>query len=229
MLLCDTGSRLHGVIMESADNKFHIRTVLHTDIDQLLELEKEWPPNARASEEELVFRINRFQQGFFIAEDETGIIASIISHPYNYQPDNLSNFKNWEMVVKQCYQSNEDLSALNALYIVSGTSKPTRHGGDVFDGGVMHVVELGKKLGKQYAVAGCILPGYARYIENHGPISAVDYVFTQKHNRYLDPLVDRYRKLGFNVPVPQHVISDYFPHEASLNYSALVVRELNGS
>lgn len=226
MLLCDLEIQVYGLIMTNKNNTFHIRAVLATDIDQLLELENEWPPNARASKEKLLFRINRFQQGFFIAEDETGIIASIISHPYHYQSDDISNYKNWQSVVKQCYQSTEDLNKLNSLYIVSGTSKPTRHGGDVFDGGVMHVVELGEKLGKQHVVGGCILPGYARYIEKHGPISAVDYVFEHKHNRYLDPLIDRYRKLKFHVPDPQHVIADYFPHEASLNYSALVVRDL---
>ena len=210
-------------------SNFQIRVVEYSDLNQLLELEKEWPENARASAELLTFRIEQFQQGFFIADDETGIIASIISHPYFYQPDNLSYYKNWESVVSTCYTSNISEKETNALYIVSGTSKQTRHGGDVFDNGVCHVVELGKKIGKQYVVAGCLLPGYARHVNKYGAIPAADYVFKQNQGRFIDPLIEKYRRLHFHVPHSQYVIPDYYPHEASLNYSALVVRNLSQS
>jgi len=211
---------------EHTNSSYRIRTVEHSDIAQLLELEKEWPENARASEELLLFRINKFQQGYFIAEDETGIIASIICYPYQYRASDISNFKNWETVVTQCYQHGSDEIETNALYIVSGTSKPTHHGGEVFDGGVTHVVELARKLGKQYVVGGCLLPGYARYINKHEALSAEDYVFKKVQNRYVDPLIEKYRRLDFHVPDKNHVISNYYPHEPSLNYSALVVRVL---
>jgi hypothetical protein len=205
---------------------YHIRTVEHSDIDQLLELEKEWPEHARASKELLLFRINQFQQGYFIAEDETGIIASIICYPYQYAPNDISNFKNWETVVTLCYQYDPNEIASNALYIVSGTSKPTYHGGEVFDDGVTQVIELAKKLGKHYVVGGCLLPGYARYISKHEMLSAEEYVFKKVQNRYVDPLIEKYRRLDFHVPDQNHVISNYYPHEPSLNYSALVVRVL---
>ncbi|VVC74773.1 hypothetical protein AQUSIP_00450 [Aquicella siphonis] len=205
---------------------FHIRSVEFSDMDQLLELEKEWPVDARASAETLKMRIDKFQQGFFIAEDETGIIASIICHPYHYMPGDVANFKNWEAVVRHCYHSMSSETGANALYIISGTTKPTQHVSELFNGGVNHVVELGKKLGKQYVIGGCLLPGYSRYIEKHENISASDYVFKQSQGRCVDPLIEKYRRLGFHVPDKNHVIADYFPHGPSLNYSALVVKKL---
>ena len=103
-------------------SKFKIRTVEYSDLPQLMELEKLWPENARASYETLKFRIDKFQQGYFIAEDETGIIASIIAHPYYYTPDDLSNYQHWDAVVSKCYETNP--ADTNALYIIIGTSNP---------------------------------------------------------------------------------------------------------
>lgn len=213
--------------MSTVDSpEFRIRNVTLSDIPQLLELEKEWPEDARASLETLTFRINFFQDGYFIAEDESGIIASIIACPYQYDPSHLSSYKNWEVVTNACYQTPVSLQNKNALYIVSGTSKSTRHGGKVFDGGVMHVVELAKRLGIRYVVGGCLLPGYSRYIGKYENISASEYVFRKMHERFIDPLIEKYSRLSFHVPNQAHVIADYFPHEPSMNYSALVVRDL---
>lgn len=204
---------------------FAIRTVEQSDIKELVELEKEWPENARASEQTLLDRINKFQQGYFIAENETGIIASIISFPYLYFPYDLSNFHNWEMVVKKCYESDEIPANTNALYILSGTSKPG-YGSDLFDGGVNHVVELANKMDKQYVIGGCLIPGYARYLAKRECISAADYVFKKTQNRFVDPLIEKYRRLGFFVPDKNHVLANYFPHESSLNYSVLTIKDL---
>ncbi|MBX3708483.1 MAG: hypothetical protein KIT56_02455 [Gammaproteobacteria bacterium] len=208
------------------DAKFHIRTVEYSELDQLLELEKEWPDHSRATPEELTLRIDKFQEGFFIAEDNSGIIASIICYPYRYQPDDLSNFHNWETVIKKCYHTQDSPITANALYIVSGTTKPTHHGSELFDSGVNHVVDLAKKLHKQYVVGGCLLPGYARYVQKHEKISADEYVFKKSQERFIDPLIEKYRRLNFFVPDTRHVIADYFLHAPSLNYSALVIKAL---
>lgn len=210
-----------------ANAKFHIRVVEYSDLNQLLELENEWPLHSRATKEELTFRISQFQEGFFIAEDNSGIIASIISYPYHYQSHDLSNYHNWETVLKKCYHSQQSETDSNALYILSGTTKPTQHGSELFDGGVNHVVGLAKKLNKQYVVGGCLLPGYARYLQKHEPISAHEYVFKKSLGRFIDPLIEKYRRLDFFVPDTNHIIADYFPHEPSLNYSALVVKSLH--
>jgi len=109
---------------------------------------------------------------------------------------------------------------------ISGTSRPTKIQSKVFDSGVLHVVELAKKLGKKYVVGGSLLPGYARYVEKKGNIAPSDYVFKKINNKYVDPLIEKYRKLDFIVPDKNHVLADYFESYASLNYSALVVKKI---
>lgn len=213
--------------MQNNNKPYYSRNPTHADIEQLIELEKEWPEESRASKETLLFRIDKFQQGFFVAVENDEIIASIICHPYNYQPQNITNFSNWEKVVSECYADNYDLSNTNALYIVSGTSKTNRHGSEMFEFGITHVVALAKKLGKEFVVGGCVLPGYSRYVEKYGHISAVEYAFKQTQTRSVDPLLDKYRRLGFKVPDENHVIENYFAHAGSMNYSALVVHQLS--
>lgn len=205
--------------------EFQVRTVAISDLKQLVELENEWPENTRATADQLKDRILKFPRGFFVAEDETGILASIICCPYFYQPHDISNFLNWNLVVNKCY--SEDDATTNALYVVSGTTKKSRYSSDLFDVGVTHVVDLAKELKKQYVVAGCLLPGYARFKEKHKETTAEEYVFTKVQERFIDPLIEKYRRLHFIVPNIDHVIANYFPHEDSLNYSALAVRNLS--
>lgn len=204
---------------------FTPRTVEYSDLDQLMELEKIWPEKARASYETLKFRIDKFQQGFFVGEDETGILGSIICHPYHYHPADLSNYQNWEAVVKKCY-ANHDYTDTNALYIVAGTSRPSIHGNEIFDSGMVHVVDLAKKLNKRFVIGGCVLPRYARYASKHANASIEDYVFKKVKDKCLDPLLEKYRRHGFHVPDKNHIISNYFLDDSSLNYSALVVKNV---
>lgn len=205
-------------------NAFTIREAILTDLEALLELEKEWPLDVRASKEILSFRINKFPQGFLIAENTSGIIASIICCPYFYSVDDISYFKNWETVVQQGYE--RDQSSSNALYIVSGTTKQNPYGNVLFAAGIQKVFELANLMKVQYLIAGCLLPGYRKYIQKNGFIEAADYVFKKTQSRFIDPLIEKYRRLGFIIPDKKHVIANYFPDESSLNYSALAVRKL---
>src|SRR5262249_14100204 len=152
---------------------FSVRHAEFDDLKQLIALENEWPENARASPLELEFRLDRFKQGFFIAEDDSGIIASIICSPYFYQPKNISAYQSWKKVVSASYACVGQTHT-NALYIVSGTTKPQHYGRSLFDAGINHVVNLGKTMKKEFIVAGCLLPGYANYIQKYGMINAVD-------------------------------------------------------
>ncbi len=196
------------------------------DINNLLALERVWPENQRATKEILLQRLEIFQDGFFIAEDNSGILATIICYPYNYDPRNLSNYNNWNSVINKCYSNCPNTSTTNALYIASGTSKPNKFQSILFELGINHVINLGKQLQKKYIVGGSLLPGYSRYIEKNEHILANEYVSTKQNNKFVDPLIEKYRKLGFKVPDKNHVIPDYFPCESSLNYSALVVKEI---
>lgn len=203
------------------------RTVTHADLPQLLELEKEWPEHARATEKQLSARIKKFSEGYFVAVDKTEIVASIISHPYDYFPHNLSNFQSWSSVLNKCYLTDVDFQNTNALYIISGTVKKAYAKQGFFNDGIVEIVNLAKKIGKKHVVAGSILPGYARHLNKIGHMSAADYVFESINGRFLDPMIEKYRRLDFKVPDKSHVMSNYFPDESSLNYSALVVKDVN--
>lgn len=208
------------------NNKFQIRNATLNDLESLLELEKEWPQHVRATEAELTLRLKKFAAGYFIASDQTEMIASIIAHPYNYSVEDLSNYKNWAEIVRKCYHNDLAQTETNAIYIVSGTTKKTPYVTELFNAGIHLVIDLAKKMQKRYVVAGALLPGYARYKQINGAIPAHDYVFMKSQHRFIDPLIEKYRRIGFYVPDQQHVFADYFPDENSDGYSALVVKDL---
>lgn len=136
------------------------------------------------------------------------------------------NFKSWTTVVTNCYQSEYFAEDLNALYIVSGTAKKSSYGNELFNAGIYHVTNLAQKMAKKYVIGGALLPGYKKFLAKHASVSAGDYVFKQSQGRCVDPLIEKYRRLGFIVPNEDHVIANYFSHAPSLNYSALVVKKL---
>jgi hypothetical protein len=210
------------------DNLYQLvlRTATLDDMTQLIELEKEWPENTRASEAQLRTRIETFPSGFFVAQTQDEIIGSIICHPYEYTASNLSNFKSWDSVVTACYTPGNVFNSTNSLYVISGTIKRNYYGSDLFDKGIDSVVNLAKTLGQDYVIAGARIPGYARFIKKHTGITAENYVFQMDCGQYADPFIEKYRRLGFSVPDKNHVIPNYFVDPSSLNYSALVVRYL---
>lgn len=205
---------------------FHIRNALHTDLNSLIELENKWPEQERATREQLAFRLEKFPAGYFIAESKNELVASIIACPCNYYPDQLHQFKNWKVRVKNCYADDNLLSSTNALYIISGTVKQSFQNPFLFSAGVNAVVNLAQNMNKFYVIAGALLPGYAKFFQKHSNLSILDYVFKKRGERLIDPLIERYRRIGFFVPDARHVLENYFPSSESLNYSALVVKDL---
>ena len=209
---------------------FKARCASLDDLDALLLLEEIWPETNRASREELNQRLSCFPEGYFIGEDDSGLLGSIIARPYTYDPNDISNFSTWSAVNQACWRSDINTVEHNALYILSGTSKPGPYGAHMFASGIQHVVDLAIKLNKTYVVAGALLPGYAKFLAKYQtdeePITAAEYVFTKSQGRFVDPMMERYRQLGFCVPSPTHVMPNYFDDAASLNYSALVVKQV---
>ena len=110
--------------------------------------------------------------------------------------------------------------------IVSGVIVKDARGGDIFERMINTEVELARSLGLRFVIAGAVIPGYARYREKHSAVSAEDYVFLRKGSHPLDPLLSMYDEIGFVVPDKKHVLPNYFPSLASLDYAALVVRKL---
>jgi hypothetical protein len=205
-----------------------IRNAIQEDIPEIVRVEKSWPEEGRASEDVFRARLKHFPQGFFVAEYGDQLVATITSCPIVYSPEHLSSFKSWyEVTNKGLLREYGDLHQYNALYIVSGIVDENYRGKDLFPYGITSEVKLARILDYQYVVAGAALLGYGRFCDKNGEIPAEKYVMTRQNGRYVDPLLDMYNKLGFEVPDESHVIPEYFPDMASRNFAALTIRNLH--
>lgn len=213
-----------------------IREASPEDIDEICRVEQHWHPQGRATREKLTTRIAKFPQGFFVATlSDAGMsrmVATICAMPLHYDSSRLTAFSSWAAVTNDGYYPDHagDLPALlhlhNALYIVSGIVDPASRGRDLFAPMVGRVVERARSLGLDYVLAGAVLPGYRRYCEQRGEVSAYAYCRMRRGSSPVDPLLAMYERVGFCIPGPDHVIPEYFPDDASRNYAAVVVRDL---
>ncbi|GAB4373071.1 MAG: hypothetical protein Kow00114_34880 [Kiloniellaceae bacterium] len=204
-----------------------IRNAKPEDMDQIMAVEESWPEMARAPRDKFETRMKKYPEGFFVWEQDGRILATITAMPFVYDPKNAKQFSNWDDVTNKGYLF--DIGApgdYNALYIVSGIIEKDARGGDIFEHMVMTEVELARKLGYKYVVAGAVIPGYKRYCVKNDAVPAHEYVFMKRGNRLVDPLLDMYQKIGFAAPDANHVVREYFPDDASLNYAAIVVHKL---
>lgn len=206
---------------------YMIRNPTMNDLDAIMQVEQSWPAAARAPREKFIARLQKFPAGFFVADMDSRLLATITACPLRYDPEQLGQLKDWDSVTNQGFLHDiGPLNHYNSLYIVSGVIDPQHRGGDLFERMVGREVQLARQLGFEYVVAGAVLPGYARYCEKHGTVPAADYVF-QRHGQHLvDPLIDMYTRIEFTVPDKRHVIENYFPDAASRDHAALVVRRL---
>lgn len=206
-----------------------IRNATPSDIPAILNVEQSWPEQGRAGADKFLSRMNKFPQGFFLAciGDAGGeVVATITTMPLVYQPRDIGNFKNWDIVTHDGYLDDADLTQSNALYIVSGVISSQYRGQNIFTPMVLREVELAQSLGLRYVLAGAVLPGYRKFHEQNSGCNAQEYSATRKGQHLLDPLLAMYETIGFSVPDARHVIPEYFPDDASKNYGALVVRDL---
>lgn len=204
-----------------------IRNAKPEDMDQIMAVEESWPEMARAPRDKFEARLEKYPRGFFVWEEDGRIRATITAMPFNYDPADAKQFSNWDDVTNKGYLF--DIGApedYNALYIVSGIIEKDARGGDIFERMVNTEVELARSLGYKYVVAGAVIPGYKRYCVKNDAVPASEYVFMKRGNRLIDPLLDMYQKIGFEAPDAAHVVREYFPDDASLNYAAIVVNRL---
>jgi hypothetical protein len=203
-----------------------VRNATADDLDGIMAVEESWAPVGRAPRQKFVARLQRFPQGFFVAEREGRIYATITSCPIHYDPADPAPLSTWSEVTNDGFLLEKyDYSACNALYIVSGIIDKSNRGKGIFAPLVRSEAGVARALGLKYVVAGAFIPGYASYCAEHGDIPAAQYAFLRRGKRLVDPLLQMYSRLGFAVPDPRHIVKDYFPDVASRNYAALVVRK----
>lgn len=208
-----------------------IRQATPADLPDILRVEQSWPADGRAGADKFLARLERFAQGFFVAfaRDEAGaetMAATITSMPLHYAPSAIGDLKSWNKVTNHGYLYDVDLARCNALYIVSGVIDSRYRGLNIFSPMVLREVALAHRSGLRYVLAGAVIPGYHKFCRQHGDVSAFDYCATRRGKHLADPLLAMYETIGFSVPDARHVVPEYYPDDASRNFAALVVRDL---
>ena len=223
--------------MNTSGAKIYIKNAELSDLPGILHVEQSWDEAGRASKEKFEARINKFAQGFFLAQVNEGdglkTVATITSMPILYSAAHLHAYTRWDAVTNNGYFigniSNEHptKNGENGLYIASGVIDQAYRGSDVFSPMVKRVAAQAEKIGMRYVLAGAVLPGYKKYCEKHGDLPAHEYCKLRKGHSLVDPLLAMYEKIGFHVPDERHVLPEYFPDDASRSYAALVVCDLS--
>jgi hypothetical protein len=208
-----------------------IRHATKGDLEAILRVEETWPVESRAGADKFLARLERFPQGFFLACIEEGgrerVIGTITSMPVAYEPAQVGRFSDWATVTNNGYLfERRDFSGCNALYVVSGVIETAYRHLNPFEPGVLAVAETARSLGMRYVVGGAVIPGYRAYCEKNGKTDPFTYCTTRRGSRLVDPLLLMYERIGFTVRDASHVVAGYYPDDASMNYAALVVRDL---
>lgn len=214
-----------------ADTKVFFRNATLDDLPEILRVEESWPEEGRAGADKFISRIERFGQGFLLPhfidpEGKELIVATISSMPMHYAPEQVTEIQSWNQVTNGGYLHDAAPANWNALYIVSGVIGYQYRGSNIFAPSVLRIVELAHALGKRFVLAGAVIPGYRKFCEKNGGMPAFEYCRTRRGNHLVDPLLAMYEGIGFSVPDARHVIPEYYPDDASKNYAAIVVRDL---
>jgi hypothetical protein len=220
------------VPLETPDRQTAIfRSAGMADLDGILAVEQGWHEEGRAGADKFISRLKRFPQGFFVGcvieDSREKIVATVTSMPMRFDPAEHQALRNWDTVTNNGYLFEDmRLERCNALYIASGIIDSNYRGQSIFEAGVDAEVRLARHLGLRYVVAGAVLPGYKRYCEKHGQTDAYQYCTTRRGKHLVDPLLAMYENIGFSLRAHHHVIAEYFPDDASRNFAAVVVRDL---
>ncbi len=210
-------------------NNIYTRTATLSDLNDIMLVEKSFSENPKyhASIEKMRARIEKFSQGFFLTYVDNQLAYIISTCCVHYNPLDLRNFSSWDHITHDGFLADHEPPAnANALYIVSGVVKQSFQQYNLFGAPYPHLLALAQKLYLNYIIAGAILPGYAHYIKQNGFIPAQEYAQLRNGNRFIDPLIEKYRRIHFFVPDQHHVIENYYEHPDSLSCSAIVVHDI---
>ncbi len=204
-----------------------VRQARETDWPHILEMEQEWKESQRAAPDQLRARLDKFPQGIMLAWLDGIVVATLTSVPIVYRPAEIGRFSSWAETTNRGLLHWPIGEPANALYIVSGIVRRGYHDRRLFETVINHTCEFAAGMGLKVVLAGARLPAYRKYVEQNGPIPAEEYAFLTQGDHMLDPLLEKYRRIGFRVPGPDHVKAGYYPDEGSMDYAAIVVRELS--
>lgn len=201
-----------------------IRNATRDDLPGIMEVEQDWPEGQRAPVEKMVARIEKSGAGVFVAVVDETIVGVTTSCLLRYDRDNLDRFKSWDDVTNHGWFFDPgEIKDPNAVYVVSTGIRKSHRGSGIFRKLIGAQIALSKRLGLRFCVTAAIMEGYAGYCKTHGPVSAKEYAITRKGDVFIDPLIEKLRRVGFDLPDERHVLAEYYASEDAHDWSALMV------
>lgn len=210
----------HEAELEAARALVTIRKATPADMDRIVEVENQsWPAGQTASREQLERRMSVFPEGFIVAEKDGEIIGFATMKIINFDP--YAPPKSWSVVTDEGW-ANDHKPNGNAIYGISTCVHPDHR---KTGAGTLMVDEscaLVKKLGLNYRVTGCRMPGYREYSEKAGQIDGEHYAHLYRPDGTpVDPTIRRFHNSGFRL---LGVVENYYPVDAaSGGYGAIMV------
>ena len=202
-----------------------IRPATAGDLPGIMAVEEDWPEEQRAPREKFESRLRLFPDGVLVAAVDDEIVGVTTSCLTRYDVDRLEGFTSWDVATNDGWiTAPGDVAGANAVYVVSTGIKQTFRGLSIFPKLIGAQVELSRRLGLRYCVTGAILEGYGEHCREYGAIPAGGYAFLARHDgMYLDPLLRKLQRVGFEIPDRQHVLPEYFASEDAHDWSVLMV------
>jgi len=190
------------------------RFLRHSDIDRLLILErKKWTAEQAAGRADMIQRIEAYPSLSFgcFAKDTGDALASMFVKPITRQQ--LRAAETWA----DC--ARVDVPATGRTRTLFGISL-TSIDPDAVDSIIAMFVPLALKGGWKEIYLGSPLPGLRAWRTRHPDTPVEAYVRARHNGRPLDPQLFFYFTKGFRRI--ESCKPNYFPHERSLNYGAVI-------
>lgn len=210
--------------------KITTRTATPADLDDIMTVEKSFSddPQYHASPAKMLSRIEKFAQGFFLTYVNDRLAYTITTCCVHYDANDLSNFSTWDHITDNGYlHQPQPPVGSNALYIVSGVVAHEFREANLFGKPYSKLLALAQQLQLDYIIAGATLYSYGKFAQTHPQISAAEYALMRQGSRFIDPLMEKYRRINFHIPSPEHIRPNYFADKDSLGHSVIVVHNIH--
>ena len=204
----------HGSEGPPTPGHFEVRLLRPDDVEGLMILEKaKWTHEQSASREGLIQRIEENPQlcaGAF-SVDTGEVLTSLFAKPITAEKAHTA--LSWE----ECTVSESPhLSVSRSLFGISLSSIDGDAVTAAFEFFFPHVRELGYR----EIYLGSPLPGLHAWKRRNPEVSVGDYVHAKRNGLPLDPQLRYYHGKGFQSIAAYK--PNYFPHERSLDYAAVI-------
>ena len=108
-----------------------IRNASLKDLDQIMEVELSWPEGERAPREKFIARLEKFPRGFFAAESDGRIVATLTSCPLRYEQAEVGLLRNWDVVTNCGFLHDEGSHPSGVIRVGRDISRGTNPGRDL--------------------------------------------------------------------------------------------------